>query len=201
MKLLSLLLLVLLSACGEDISLDDLADSDSPDNILRRVIQEEPPVAEDPTAPETTGSEAPTSNFITGRIYMPDQASGFKCQSAETRGGQTVCLLPHQYTLPPYYTKTDHHGSRFSCNVNGDTFQRFVLDAAGTEYPMFIEKNNPYGAQSGPSDYFCANYVGTGSGNIGRTHIRLTKQWRDFDGQSVSIKVCDANLCDTLILR
>jgi len=132
---------------------------------------------------------------------MPSSASGFKCQSAETRGGQTVCLLPYQYTLAPFYTKTDHEGNRFSCNIGGDTFDSFVLDAAGTEYPMFIEQNNPFGPQSGISDYFCANYVGTASGNVGRTHVRLTKKWTDFNGQSVSIKVCDQGLCDTLILR
>ena len=145
--------------------------------------------------------ETVRTSLITGRTFMPNSNSGFKCQTAETRGGQTVCLLPYEYTIPPFYTKTDHHGHSFGCNIGGDTFESFTLVAGGTEYPMFIESENPFGPQEGIADYFCANFVGTRDGNIGRTHVRLTNSWESFNGNSVSIKICDQGLCDTLILR
>lgn len=146
-------------------------------------------------------SEPARDSFITGRTFRPSSSSGFQCQSAETRGGQTVCLLPYEYTLPPFYTKTDHHGHRFGCNVNGDTFESFTLIAGGQEFPMFIEKENPFGPEEGVPDYFCANFVATPEGQIGRTHVRLRNSWGSFNGSGVSIRICDQGLCDTLILR
>jgi len=161
----------------------------------------------EPESEETLDSDTPEvlettrNSLVTGRTFMPNSRSGFQCQTAETRGGQTVCLLPYQYTIPPYYTKTDHHGHSFGCNIGGDTFESFTLVAGGVEYPMFIENENPFGPQEGIADYFCANFVSTPEGNIGRTHVRLSNSWESFNGNSVSIKVCDQGLCDTLILR
>ncbi len=207
--LLIIFMLIFITSCGSSSDNDSLeGNSENTSETLQNEQEnfnetnvEEEESQED--GEENVNNETPTqaSTFLTGRTFRPDSSSGFKCQSAETRGGQTVCLLPYQYTLEPYYTKTDHAGHMFSCNSNGDTFNQFTLISNGEEYEMFFEDINPFGGDSGRNDYFCANFVGTASGNIGRTHVRLTKQWSDFNGRSVSIEVCKNRVCDTLILR
>ncbi len=187
----------------ETVSIDDSqqASDEIDSGIPVESTDEELDEEANSTSSTTEVQETVRTSLITGRTFMPNSNSGFKCQTAETRGGQTVCLLPYEYTIPPFYTKTDHHGHSFGCNIGGDTFESFTLIAGGTEYPMFLETENPFGPQEGIADYFCANFVGTRDGNIGRTHVRLTNSWESFNGNSVSIRICDQRLCDTLILR
>jgi len=154
--------------------------------------------------PEATPTKAPeTFPTLQGVSITPNSNTGFKCQPAESRGGSTtVCLLPYTYTVKPFYTKIDHHKNKFGCNVNGDTYDSFTLISGGQEYKMSIEKKNPFDPEDKTVDYFCQNYVGTSSGNIGRTHVRLKNNWNEFNGKSVSIRICDKNkTCDNLRLR
>jgi len=90
-------------------------------------------------------------------LFIPDNCSnppteitfndGFLCKASETRNETIVCVLPYQFTWPPYIDKNDGRNT-FRCNANDETFddvkiflrngEVISLDYAGCHNPVFL---------------------------------------------------------------
>ncbi len=120
-------------------------------------------------------------------FYIPDNCSnppehisyndGFKCIASSTRGGSIVCVLPYQFTWEPYHNVTDHHNMTYACNKNDAHFDSVNLVLkSGDRIPLDFA--------------YCANYVATVDGPIGRQHFRNENyQWSSVSHKVASIEM------------
>ncbi len=123
--------------------------------------------------------------------YIPDNCSnppeyitpndGFKCIASATRNGSIVCILPYQFTWEPRRNITDHHGYTFGCNKNDEHFDKVELVLkTGERIPLAFA--------------YCANYVATADGPIGRQHFRNENyQWNSVANRVVTLEMVKGN--------
>lgn len=199
-KLILLSSLAFFVSCGEIKSaLDDL-DIDEDDHPTE--IVDPTPLPTNPPKPEPVSTLAKSRENLKNALketWKPDSTTGFKCFGSNTRNGEVVCVLPYQYTVPPYYTKVDHHGNNVMCNKDFVRFEQVILNHGTISTPLYFEDKNPYGNEL---DYGCANYVGTPLGPIGRQHWRGNIKYDNvISKKNVSLTIIEQGKKGTIIVK
>lgn len=140
-------------------------------------------------SPKPTATPKPVQDLV---LFVPDNCDnppknitfndGWKCQASATQGGKIVCLLPYQFTWKPWKDFTDHHGVTMKCNKTDEHFDAVDL----------VLKS---GKRISLDFAYCANYVGTTEGKIGRQHFRSSSTlWNDVKGKVDYIEMIKGNL-------
>lgn len=144
------------------------------------------------STPSPQPTVKPTNTPVVNSFFVPNncdnppknisQFDGWKCQASATQGGKIVCLLPYQFTWKPYKDFTDHHGVTMKCNKSDDHFDAVDLILLS-------------GKRISLDFAYCANYVGTAEGKIGRQHFRSgSTLWNDVKDKVSTIEMIKGNL-------